>query len=484
MIRHSIRIRLTAWYAAVTLLALAIMATTVWGLFLRSVSQAAQDRLTAQFEGIARFTASMEVDLALGDVRDEYREYTDMSGGNALVELTNGNGDVLVMPGGTGWTAATAVLTRAAPVANVTIGGEPYRASVAEFTDRGRPFRAVVAVPLGPSLDALKSARRLLLWLLPIMTLVAAGCGYLVSGRALKPVDVMTQTAREIHVGNLASRLSEPVADDELRRLAVTFNGMLGRLEAGVSDIARFTSEASHELRTPVAIVRTTAELALRQERTPADYRRALGEIHQQALEMTSLVDDLLAMARADAGVEQGIDANIDLVDVIRTGLEAWQRTAPEDAPVVTFVDHPTPIVVRGDPKQMQRVLRIVCDNAAKYTPAGALGGLVHVAVGVSGAFAHLVVDDNGIGIAPSDRPRIFERFFRAGRAREYAARGSGLGLPIAKAIVERLGGSIDVASPIGERLDRPGTRVVVRLPLTSGIAPTSRRPLHATACC
>ena len=149
--------------------------------------------------------------------------------------------------------------------------------------------------------------------LLPGVIVLAGVGGYWISRRALAPVDQVTRAVQAITVQNLDQRLELPPADDELRRLASTFNHVLARLESAVADIVRFTADASHELRTPVSLIRTTAELALRHERAPEDYRTALAEVGSHTRHMSELVDDLLVLARTDAGIEPRETSPLDL---------------------------------------------------------------------------------------------------------------------------------------------------------------------------
>ncbi len=470
--RRSVRARLTMWYAALTFVALLIVAISTWALFRLSVVTTAQDRLDAHLAGVERFSDEFKPGASLDHMREEYREYSDMSHGNALFQVTTGSGDVLVAPDAAGWASAVAPFNGRSAVGgeDILVNGEPYRASITEFAGNRVPIRAIIAVPLGPSLTALVHMRQLLLWLLPAITALAACCGYVVSRRALRPVDLMAQHAREIHVGNLTRRIDEPAADDELRRLAVTFNGMLARLEAGVMNISRFTSEASHELRTPVAIVRTTAELALRRDREPDEYRRALSEIQAQATQMSDLVDDLLTVARADAGVEAPPDSRVDLAIVAANAIATCQGTHGGRRSV-ELVPPVAPVIVPADARQLQRLITILCDNAMKYTPAD---GSIRMRLDESPDRVAIVVEDEGIGVAAGDLPRVFERFYRGTDARARAASGSGLGLAIALAIAQRHGGDIRIESPINPHSDRPhsdrphsdrpGTRVTATL--------------------
>ena len=461
MMRRSIRVRLTMWYAGLTLVALIVMAGAVLALVRHSVTRAADQLLAAHHSGLERFANGLETRLTPAELSDEYREYADVSLGNALFEVTGGDGQPLARPAVAGWPAATSVLHAAAArgdamTADVSIGGQPYRASARMVTVRGARLATVIAVPMGPADAALARAQRMLFWLLPLASIVAALCGFVVSGRALRPVDRLTQAAQLINVENLHQRLEVPPARDELQRLAVTFNGMLDRLEEGVGNIARFTSEASHELRTPVALVRTTAELALRRDRSPEEYQRALTEIHALSRQMSDLVDDLLTMARADAGMEALPDTVVDLGALAAAFVASW-RASSASSIALTVEDEP--LRIRAEPRQVQRLLSIVCENAVKYGPSG---GTVRVRVRSEGTRVAIDVEDDGIGVAAADRARVFERFYRGAEARAGAAAGSGLGLAIADVITRRHGGTITLESPIHAGDEPPGTRVTM----------------------
>ena len=469
MTRHSIRVRLTAWYAGLTLVALIVMASSVILLVRHSVTRAVEERLSAHHDGLERFANALEVSLPADEVRDELREYAAGAVGGAFLELATSEGANLAHPDVSGWDAAIASLRPTSPSPRATaidflIGDAPYRASTRALTIHGASAQSIVAVALGPTDAALASVQRMLFWLLPLMSLIAAACGYVVSGRALRPVDRLTQAAQTINVENLHQRLDVPPAPDELQRLAVTFNGMLDRLQEGVGNIARFTSEASHELRTPVALVRTTAELALRRDRSPEEYQDALTDIHTQSREMSDLVDDLLTMARADAGVEPPPETVVDLGAVAAAFAASWRATSR-----FNLVRDDDPIMIRAEARQVQRLLSIVCENATKYGPED---GEVCVRLRAENGRAVIDVEDDGIGVAAGDLPRVFERFYRGARARAGEATGSGLGLSIAKVIAERHGGQIMLSSPIraldGRATSARGTRVTITFPLAT----------------
>lgn len=468
ILRHSIRVRLAVWHTALTLVAMTVTGASVWLLVQHSVRQAADDRLAAHVAGLTRFVNGLETNLTPAELHDEYREYADVSLGTSLLQVTSPSGDVLAAPNAAGWSEAvaasdapvSAAARESATPRDVVIAGEPYRITTSAIRSGEGVLTAVVAVPMGPSFVALRRARTAMLWLLPLVCALAAAGTYFVSGRALRPLDQLASAAQAIDVSNLSHRLDVPVSAGELQRLAVTFNGMLDRLESGVANIARFTSEASHELRTPVSLVRTTAELALRRERTGDEYRRALTEIRGESERMSGLVDDLLTMARSDAGVEAGPESVVDLAQAAAEFVDEWRSGLGARMADVEFVRSHEPTQIHAEARQVRRLLTILCENAIKYTPSGR----VVVRVERAGHRSRLVVEDEGIGVSAEDRPRVFERFFRGEAARAGSAVGSGLGLSIADVIVQRLGGTIALESPSASTAR--GTRVTVTLPI------------------
>jgi signal transduction histidine kinase len=237
-----------------------------------------------------------------------------------------------------------------------------------------------------------------------------------------------------------------------------------------VADIVRFTADASHELRTPVSLIRTTAELALRRERGPADYRRALTEIDTHAQHMSGLVNDLLALARTDAGIEPHGQSPVDVTRVAaEAGSEIGDFAVPSAVTVRTSLPE-EPVFVTGDEASLKRLLLILLENAVKYSRPG---GEVNVLVQSRGDDGPVVIDvcDEGIGIEPSERSRLFERFYRGSRARQHAPDGTGLGLAIAHTIVERHRGTIEIGS--AQSATGRGCNVTVRLPLAKPASST-----------
>ena len=322
----------------------------------------------------------------------------------------------------------------------------------------GHPYRIQVAASIENYVEALHRFGWTMVLLAPFLLALASAGGYWMSRRALMPVDRITSTARSISGNNLSSRLEVPQTGDELQRLSETLNSMLDRLETAFRDVIQFTADASHELRTPVALVRTRTELALRKPRAEADYRETLGQILKEVEGMSYLLDELMFLARTDSGVAFLTRARTDLVESVNNAC-AQGRTLAETKRVSFTAQIPSePVWVEGDPPSLQRAFLILIDNAVKYTTPG---GSVTVSLSSKNGSAVGEVRDTGIGITAEDLPNIFKRFYRADKARSRESGGAGLGLSIGRWIVEAHGGEIEVQST-----PQRGSVFRVKLPL------------------
>jgi heavy metal sensor kinase len=290
---------------------------------------------------------------------------------------------------------------------------------------------------------------RFYLWIFaPLLLLVAAGFGYWMSRRALSPVDALVRTAREVGGANLNSRLQKLTTGDELQRLSDTLNEMLDRIETAFRRVTQFTADASHELRTPVSLIRTEAELALRRSRGEEEYKESLRHILLEAERTTALIEQLLALARADSGREALQMQPVDLQLTLRGVIESWQQVATiRDLQFSASVGDQAAFVM-GDETLLRRLVDILLDNAFKYTPSP---GSVRLLLEERGENVVITVQDSGVGIAADEQDKIFERFYRIDKARSRAQGGTGLGLSIARWIVTQHRGSITVESPPGE---------------------------------
>ncbi|HLH74717.1 MAG TPA: heavy metal sensor histidine kinase, partial [Chloroflexota bacterium] len=292
---------------------------------------------------------------------------------------------------------------------------------------------------------------------IPLTLLLAVVGGIFLAGRALNPIARITRTAEHLGAEDLSYRLSFAHADDEVGRLAATFDRMLDRLDRAFQRQRTFTADASHELRTPLALLISQADLALERSRTAAEYRRALSSIRDDAQAMHRLLSDLLTLARADAHQEELDCEPLDLRDLANEVVTALDPLARSRQLTLKF-DSTDSVVVRGDQTRLAQLLVNLVDNGLKYTPAG---GIVSIAVRRQGDYAHVEVTDTGVGIPPEHLPHLFERFYRVDKARSRATGGTGLGLAISRWIAETHGGTISVASEPGR-----GSTFTVTLPV------------------
>ena len=339
--------------------------------------------------------------------------------------------------------------------------GGPLRLLTVPVQRSGRSVEIIqVSAPLARTREALARYLTTLLALVPVAVGLAAAGGAVIAARALSPVRVMSEAARQITAEDLGRRLERRGADDEIDHLADTLNAMLSGLEAAFTQARRFSADAAHELRTPLTALKGELEVALRAARSPEEYRRVLQSSLEEVEHLIRLVEDLLLFSRSAAAM--GFPrVRVELEPLVLEALEAGARRA-QGAGVTVRADALEPAVVLGEAGALRRAILNLVDNAVKYTPAG---GKVELSLLVADGEARIVVRDTGIGIDPADAPRIFDPFVRLDAARGRDAGGAGLGLALVRAIVETHGGTIAVDSTPGA-----GSRFTVRLPLASPI--------------
>lgn len=343
-------------------------------------------------------------------------------------------------------------------------GGRPAQQPGAGATpeisvESSEPVVVVVGQPMDNMLSALAALRRTLLIAIPLTLLLSAGGGLFLVRRALKPIDRMIETARGIEETDLGGRVSVS-SDDELGRLARTVNAMLGRLERAFHRQRQFTDDASHELRSPLSVIEAEATLALRRERETEDYRESLSIIADESANMNRLIDQLLTLARGDAGEEAVKYQRVDLPSLIAETVGTMLPLAEEENVLLEAMPiEPSSwkMIVNGDETQLKRVLTNLIENAIRHTEAQ---DRITVCVSQQGPIITCAVQDTGCGISAEHLPHIFERFYRADKARSRARGGSGLGLAICRQIAEAHGGSIAAESEIDV-----GTTFIIQLP-------------------
>jgi heavy metal sensor kinase len=312
-----------------------------------------------------------------------------------------------------------------------------------------------------------EGARREALWTLiailaagvPLAAGLAVGGGYFLAGRALAPVGAMADKARQITADSLGERLPVRNPQDEFGRLATIFNETLSRLHDSFDRLRRFTADASHELRTPLTAMRSVGEVALQAEHEPARYREVIGSMLEEVARLTHLVDSLLVLTRADSGATRPAYEVVEL-SALTGSVADHLRVLAEEKQQSLSVDAGARVEARCDPAILRLGLMNLLHNAIKFTPNG---GAIHVRAKAGESGKSLIeVQDNGPGIAPAHRERIFERFYRADAGRSGDSAGVGLGLAIARWAVAVNGGRIELESEVSKgslfRITLPGT--------------------------
>lgn len=341
---------------------------------------------------------------------------------------------------GTSMRLATVPVTTFRDGQNIVLG---YAQAALPEAMRGQRLKSLLARTAGTVIAAAVIA-----WLL----------AKLLARTWLRSVDAAAESAHRIGSGQtLRERLFVPSDEDEIAKLARAFNALLDKLESAHGTQQRFLADASHELRTPLTVLRGEIDVALRRERLAEEYREVLDSSREEIERLTKLTENLLALARSDAG--EGIVTR-EAVDLAALCERVRATLAPQAEPkrIVLTVEAPSAVWVSGDPVALERVCRNLVENAICYSPAGE-----HVALRVAaeGDDAVLSVEDTGPGIGAEHLPHLFERFYRVDMARARQQGGAGLGLAIVQALVKAHGGSVAVSSVVGR-----GTVFTVRLPL------------------
>ena len=460
MKRVSIRVKLTAWYIAILLASLSIFGIAAFVAMRKGIEKSVDENLAGQADGVEEVMGRVlqEQPARLQDELSEHQESREQAD---FLQVCDQNGD---------WIYRSRLMTHYdVPVPakanflayNVMSSDLPLRVLMREMSAGGQTYRIQVAMPMDDFYDAIDRFKWVVLLLTPLVLVAATAGGYWLSRRALAPVDQITRATQEINSSNLAKRLDVPRTGDELQRLSETLNTMLGRLETSFNRITQFTADASHELRTPLALMRTTTEVSLRTSQTVSDYREAQEVVLAELEKTSSLIEKLMLLARADAGVESLQHFPVNVADCLREACKDGQILAQtKQLSFSQNIDLST-LVVEGDSHALQRLFLILIDNAVKYTRSG---GSITVGLKRSDDSAVAEFCDTGIGISTEDLPNIFDRFYRADKARSREYGGVGLGLSIARWVAEAHRGSVEVQSTPGS-----GSVFRVRLPLLQG---------------
>jgi heavy metal sensor kinase len=459
---HSIKFRFTIWYLLVLAVLLGALSAGVYFYLSRSLYGSLDDSLELRSQQICSVPPVLE-SIWYGEFQEELGEivmlyfYT----GSQLVQVSPPEMSVslsqeFIYQAINGRSSFATI--EAADGQGLRLLAVPIHLGIPGLPLSSQPGALILGRSTKQIDQALHGLVRTLATADALALAVAAGGGIFLARRALKPVDKIAETAQEIGETDLSRRINVNTKD-ELGRLAATLNAMIGRLEKAFQRQKQFTSDASHELRAPLAVIEAESSLALQKERPPGDYRQSLETISQESKQMSSLIEQLLTLARADAGKEQWNFTDVNLGRVI-TNLNADVEVLCQEKGLNCQLGQIQDLVIKGDEARLRELFMNLLDNAIRYTPAP---GTVSVSLHREGEMAIVAIKDTGVGIAAEDIPFIFERFYRVDKARSRAEGGTGLGLAICRYIAEAHGGKIEVESKVGV-----GSTFSVWLPLLS----------------
>jgi signal transduction histidine kinase len=291
---------------------------------------------------------------------------------------------------------------------------------------------------------------------LGVLFVASLGVGWAVAGRVLRPIGRITSVARDIQATDLSRRIELPGPDDELKQLADTFDAMLARLDAAFAAQRQFVADASHELRNPLAIIRTNVDVALADPHAdPDDLRHAITVVKRASDRMARLVDDMLDLARRQEPTFE--HEPVDLGAAVAEASDDFMVPAAARNIVLDRAIAPG-VIVTGDREALKRAVANLLENAVRLAPAGSR---IRLATGSEGNQAWIAVADEGPGIALDDQPHVFDRFWRADKARSRSDGGTGLGLAIVRQIAESHGGQVRLHSKVGV-----GSSFMISLPI------------------
>jgi heavy metal sensor kinase len=453
MRRLPIRLRLTLWYCAMFTAAAVLLSVSSWWMLRGSLVATEYHELQERAEDVQLLLTQLGPDASPAFLQQKFAEIYQVKDDGKYLQIINQDGTWLYRSKrmiDEGLRLAVPVdLPPQGTTAEFHQGTRYVRTLAYPIHANGRAYSVQTGIALNKSMVLLSAFGTRLLLLTPAFLILAAVGGHFMSRRALAPVAAIATEARRINDRNLDVRLPIGETEDEISHLSETLNQMLARVELGVRSIRDFTANAAHELRTPLALIRAEVEISLSKERRAEEYREACEQVQIETVRMTNLIDSLLALAKADAGMEV---LHFELQDTNRLAVQLGERW--KTAMRLALLDFNVEVsqesaLVMGDVNALQRLLTILLDNAVRYTSPG---GTVSLRVAREGGKAIFTVEDTGIGIATEDQSRIFDRFYRVDHTRSAGfSRGSGLGLALAQWIAEKHGTNISLESTVGE---------------------------------
>jgi heavy metal sensor kinase len=439
-----------------------LLSAASWWMLQRSLDSTEYHELQERAEDVQELLAHQAPDKSIDDVRQEFTSIYSLKDDGKWLQVLDQEGHWIYRSKRIAAQNPTLLTPEKLPsqgtIAEFHQGSRYVRVLAYPIEVHGKRYSVQTGIALNKSMVLMQTFGTDLLLLTPAVILLAAFGGHWMSRKALHPVALLAGEARRINDRSLDTRLPVSKANDELADLSKTLNQMLERIDKAFASVRAFTGNASHELRTPIALLRTEIEVTLYRERDGAEYRATLLRLHEETVRMTNLVENLLSLARADGGAEGMALSPVSVKDLFHRAEQTWGRVM-QHAMIEFHVEigsKEDDVFALGDFSGLSRLLSILLENASKYTPPG---GSVTLSAGVSSDSVELAVRDTGVGISRDDLPRIFERFYRASAPGASSSRGSGLGLALGKWIAERHGTELTGESQLGH-----GSRFSVRL--------------------
>jgi heavy metal sensor kinase len=481
---RSLRFKLTLWYVLILGILLVSFSTFLYFTLSKSLHRDVDNKLRSLAELVSSESSSPLSKFGFGDIDQALETSMNLRPIGKFIQVLDESGNIgrksenlknVQLP------ISLSALKNASKglitfETNRSIGNTPLRIITFPLVENNHVTKIVqIASSLEEVEDALSTLFIILIITVPFALMVASLGGQFLAHKALKPVDDITQTARMITSQNLNQRISPLKVKDEISRLIETFNGMISRLDQSFRQIKQFSSDASHELKTPLTILKGEVEVMLRKERTQQEYQQTLKSNLEEVNRMSQIVEDLLLLSKADTGQIKLNKEDIDLAEILNEVVAQMDMLARSKRLHLSLSDNHQDIHIFGDALRIRELLINLIENGIKYTEEG---GSIHISLQKEypppvdnqshwvekerEKFARIIVSDTGIGISMEDQEKIFNRFFRVDKARSREQGGSGLGLSICKWIVEAHQGEIKVESEFGK-----GSSFTVKLPLS-----------------
>lgn len=443
--RNTLAFRLTLWYAGIFTVSSCIAFLLFYTLITSLILQRTDQELLGQ---VSRFSILISSE-GTEAVKDSAIIESEAAGvKEVFFRLLSVNGQVFSSSNMSYWkdidideTAIKALLPENKPVfQTIAIAGRSEKVRIL-YAVLSPSIILQVGVAMESYSRFLDAFQRIFVTTMTFLIVLAAGVGWFMARRAVSGVEAITRTAQKISGGSLEQRVPVKARGDEIDQLANTFNQMLDRIQALLTEIKEMSDNMAHDLRSPITRIRGIAEVTLASGKTPGEYEGMAASTIEECDRLLDMINTMLMISKTESGVDKISGRDVDLTGIVRQACELFEPTA-EDKKVNLSCNVPDRAHLTGDTPMIQRMLSNLLDNAIKYTPSG---GIVNIAVTESKTRVVVALKDTGIGISQADLPRIFERFYRCDQSRSQA--GIGLGLSLARAIARAHGGDITVIS-------------------------------------